>query len=38
MYVVIFNCLEDIKMKVQTSFIIEGNIVDEVFKKGSQTL
>lgn len=25
-------------MKVQTSFIIEGNIVDEVFKKGSQTV
>lgn len=25
-------------MKVQTSFIIDGNVVDEVFKKGSQTV
>lgn len=25
-------------MKLQTSFIIDGNIVNEVFKKGSQTV
>lgn len=25
-------------MKLQTSFIIDGNIVNEVFKKGNQTI